>query len=88
LGTTKNPQIIKVNPQLTKESMNFLKKLFLEYKDLFVWTYKDLKGIPPKLAQHRIKLDTLIPLAHQARYKMNPNYVIVIKQDINKLLTT
>jgi hypothetical protein len=23
----------------------------------FAWTYKDLKGIPPKLAHHRIELD-------------------------------
>jgi hypothetical protein len=68
--------------------MNSLKKLLLEYKDLFAWTYKYLKGIPPKLAQHCIELDTLIPLAPQARYKMNPNYVVVIKQDINKILTT
>jgi hypothetical protein len=27
-------------------------------------------------------------LAHQARYKLNPNYVKTIKQDIDKLLIT
>jgi len=47
-----------------------------------------LKGIPPKLAQHTIELDTLIPLSHQANYRLNPNYVAVVKQDINKLLAT
>ncbi len=31
-------------------------------------------------------MDTTIPLAHQARYKLNPNYVTIVKQDINKLL--
>jgi hypothetical protein len=36
------------------------------------------------LAQHRIDLDTTIPLEHQARY--NPNYATTIKQDIDKLL--
>jgi len=46
---------------------------------VFAWTYKDLKGIPPKLAQHIIELDTSIPLAHQARYKLNPNYAAAIK---------
>ncbi len=53
---------------------------------MFVWTYKYLKSIFPKLAQHKIELDTLIPLTHQVRYKLNPNYAIVVKQDINKLL--
>jgi hypothetical protein len=59
-----------------------------EFKDVFAWTYKDFKGIPLELAQNKTKLDTIIPLTHQARYKLNPNYVTIIKQDIDKLLTT
>jgi hypothetical protein len=31
-------------------------------------------------------LDTTIPLTHQAKYKLNPNYATTIKQDIDKLL--
>jgi hypothetical protein len=38
------------------------------------------------LAQHRIELDTSIPLPHQARYRLNPNYVAIVKQNIDKLL--
>jgi len=45
-----------------------------------------LKGIFPKLAQHRIELDTSIPPAHQARYRLNLNYAAMVKQDIDKLL--
>jgi hypothetical protein len=65
-----------------------MEQLLKEFKDVFAWTYKDLKGIPPKLAQHRIELGTIKPLAHQAMYKLNPNYAIIVKQDIDKLLTT
>ncbi len=57
-----------------------------EFKDVFTWTYKDLKRIPPKLTQHKIELDSTIPLAHQAKYGLNPNYVTMVKQDIDKLL--
>jgi len=57
-----------------------------EFKDVFAWTYKDLKGIPLELARHKIELNTIIPLAHQAKYRLNPNYVTTIKQDIDKLL--
>jgi len=60
--------------------------LFKEFKDVFPWTYKDLKNIPLELAQHKIKLDTSIPPTHQARYILNPNYVAIVKHDINKLL--
>jgi predicted transcriptional regulator len=56
-----------------------VEQLLKEFKDVFAWTYKDLKEIPPELVKHLIELDTTIPLTHQAKYKFNPNYVIVIK---------
>ncbi len=49
---------------------------------MFARTYKGLKSIPPKLIQHIIELNTSIPPTHQARYKLNPNYVVVVEQDI------
>jgi hypothetical protein len=42
-----------------------------------------LKQIPLELAQHKITLNTTI---HQTKYSMNPNYVDVIKHDIDKSL--
>jgi len=33
----------------------------------FAWTYKDLKGIPQKLAQHIIELDIIISSTHIRR---------------------
>jgi hypothetical protein len=47
LGIKDNPQMIKVNAQLTQENMSSLKELLMECKDIFVWIYKNLKGIPP-----------------------------------------
>jgi hypothetical protein len=60
--------------------------LLKEFKDIFIWTYKDLKGIPPDITQHRIELDTLIPPTHQTRYRLNPNYATILKQNVDKLL--
>jgi hypothetical protein len=31
-------------------------------------------------------LDTTIPLAYQAKYKLNPNYAMAVKHDIDKSL--
>jgi hypothetical protein len=61
-------------------------ELLKEFKDVFFWTYKDLKGIPLDIAQHRIELDAIVPPIHQARYWLNFNYAAIVKQDINKLL--
>jgi hypothetical protein len=40
--------------------------LLKEFKYVFAWTYKDLKGVVPKLVQHKIELNTSIPRTHQA----------------------
>jgi hypothetical protein len=61
LGTKENPQYIKVNSQLTKQEIKELQILLKEFKDLFAWIFKNLKGILPKLVQHIIELDTSIP---------------------------
>jgi hypothetical protein len=53
---------------------------------MFAWSYKELIAIPPHITQHRIDLDTTIPLACQAKYQMNLNYVAMVKQDLDKLL--
>jgi hypothetical protein len=40
-------------------------ELLMEFKDIFAWTCKDLKGIALEVAQHWIELDTSIPSPHQ-----------------------
>jgi hypothetical protein len=53
-----------VHAQVVEENKSSLKTLLLEYKDVIAWTYKDLKCIPLKLAQHHMELDTSIPPTH------------------------
>jgi len=80
--------MVKINAQLKTGKVLKVEQLLKKFKNIFAWTYKYLKRIPPKLAQHKIELDTIGPFAHQARYKLNPNYATTTKQNINKLLTT
>jgi hypothetical protein len=49
LGIEVDPQCIKVNAQLTKKITKGLQTLLKEFKDVFAWTYKDLKGTPENL---------------------------------------
>ncbi len=87
LGTDVEPQMVKINAQLEICKVLEVEQLLKEFKDVFAWTCKDLKGIPLGLTQHTIEQDITIPLAHHARYRLNPNYVITVKQNIDKLLT-
>jgi hypothetical protein len=68
LGFEENLQHVKFNVDLEPIVSYQLIELLKEFKDIFAWIYKDLKGIPLKIAQHQIELDPLIPPTHQAKY--------------------
>ncbi len=56
---------------------------------MFVWTYNlGSKRHTSRMVQHIIELNTSIPLTHQTKYRLNPNYVAIVKHDIDKLLAT
>ena len=73
---------MNLNPQLTTNATS----LFQEYRDVFEFSYEDLRDITEPIATHRIELDTAISPYHQAQYCMNPNYAKVVKEDLEKLL--
>ncbi|KAG0572008.1 hypothetical protein KC19_VG061300 [Ceratodon purpureus] len=50
------PRMIKVGKQLTKEELEPYRALVMEYRDIFAWSYKELKGIPLEVVQHHIPL--------------------------------
>jgi hypothetical protein len=64
LGFEENLQQVKINVDLEFVVSYQLIELLKEFKDIFAWTYKNLKGIPPEKAQHWIELDTSIPPTH------------------------
>jgi hypothetical protein len=47
LGTHAKPLMVKINAQLEIGKVLEVEQLLKEFKDVFAWTYKDLKGIPP-----------------------------------------
>lgn len=88
MGTIKDPKYFKLNVDLKGTIATTAKGLLQEFKDVFAWNYKELKGFPfpPHIVEHKIEFDTIIPPSHQAHYRMNPNYATIIKQDLDKLL--
>jgi hypothetical protein len=54
LGIDVEPQLVKINAQVETCKVLEVEQLLEEFKDVLAWTYKDLKRIPPKLAQHKL----------------------------------
>jgi hypothetical protein len=56
------PKYVKFGSQLNEDELGKYKALVMEYRDIFAWSYKDLKRILPKIAQHTIPLIPRIKL--------------------------
>ena len=63
-----------------------MKYLLLKLKDVFAFTYKDMKEIPPHVREHKVELQPKTKLIRQMRYRMIPNYAVKVKEEIDKYL--
>ena len=61
-------------------------KLFKESKDVFSWTYDDLKTYNTKIIQHIIPLKQDAKPFQQKLRKMHPSLEPLVKEELNKLL--
>ena len=55
LGTLEDPNLVKIAKDLGKYEAK-VKDLLLQFKNVFAFTYKDMKGIPPYVYEHKIGL--------------------------------
>ncbi|MCO5551829.1 hypothetical protein L7F22_005332 [Adiantum nelumboides] len=55
------------------------------YKDVFAWSYKDLKGVDPSICQHTIPLKRDAKPSKQRPYTYNETFARKIKEEIDKL---
>jgi hypothetical protein len=56
---------VNINAEPETGKVLEVEQLLKEFKNVFAWTYEDLKRIPLELAnEQKIGLDTTIPLAH------------------------
>ena len=68
------------------EKSSFI-KLFKEFKDVFAWTYNDLKTFNPQFMQHIIPIKKESKPFQQKLRKYHPSLEPTIKKELNNLLT-
>jgi hypothetical protein len=56
VGSKESPRIIKIGQGCTQVERRRLEALVREYKDVFAWSYDDLKAYDPKVIEHAIPL--------------------------------
>ncbi len=55
-----------------------------KFKDVFAWSYKELKGIPKSICKHKIELITNARPIKQRPYQIDPNYARRVREDLDK----
>ena len=59
LGTEANPQNTNLGSKSTPNEKSAFLKLFSEFKDIFAWSYNDLKTFDTQIIQHVIPVKTV-----------------------------
>lgn len=79
-------QIIKIGKNLSNEERDELEKLLREFKDVFAWSYDDLKAYIPEIIQHTIPLKEGVKHVKQKLRRMNPNIAPLVKEELQKMV--
>lgn len=80
------PRQMKMGSQLEDEEIKAYCELVREYREVFAWSYKELKGIPLEIVEHRIPLMIgAVPIRQKER-RMNPQLQLIVKEELEKLL--
>ena len=56
LGTVDEPHPIFISALLTPAEEKEYLELLIEYKDVFAWMYKEMPGLDPRVAVHRLAI--------------------------------
>ena len=67
---------------LELEEETELIKLLKEYRDVFAWSFEDLKGVDPVVCQHTILMKQDAKPSKQRPYSYNDNFVAKITKEI------
>ena len=80
-----DPRPAYIANDLLPEEEELLIKTLKEYKDVFAWSYRDLKGVDPDICQHTIPMKEDARPSKQRPYTYNDNFAKRIKEEIEKL---
>ena len=76
---------VYIATDLTSEEEEYLIATLHEYRDVFAWPYKHLKGVDPSICQHTIPLREDAKPSRQCPYIYNETFAKKIKEEIDKL---
>lgn len=84
LGSAHEPRMVHVSAELDQEFRSDFHRLLSSCKDVFAWSYTDMRGVDPPFYQHKIVLHQDAVPVRQQRHRMNLHYAAKVKEEIDK----
>ena len=75
-------KLVYVSADLSEEEEKELIELLREFRDVFAWSYKDLKGVDPSVCQHTISMQDDAKPCIQRPYSYNDTFSQKIDEEI------
>lgn len=86
MGTLETPHKIHLASLLTLEEQPKFVEFFQKCQINFAWSYADILGLDPDLVMHHLTVAEGDKLVKQKLRKMHPYIVVLIKDELKKLL--
>jgi hypothetical protein len=86
IGTEKEPRTVKLLKFLPPKMKVKYQDLLRKYKDVFAWSYDELKTYDTSIINHKIPLNPEVKPFRQKLRQINPILLPVIEKEVKKLL--
>ena len=86
IGTDKEPRNIKIGKCTSKKERKDLTELVKEYRDIFAFTYDELKAYRDDVFQHKIPLRPEAKPFRQKLRRINPKLAPMVQKELQKML--
>jgi hypothetical protein len=86
IGTEKESKIVKISKFLPPKVKFQYRDLLRQYKDVFAWSYDELRTYDTSIIEHRIPLKPEVKPFRQNLRQINPILLPVIEKYVKKLL--
>ena len=84
MGTEDEPKYVNLGKCCSRGERSKFSNLFQEYKDIFAWTYDDLKTYDTHIIQHIIPIKAGVKPFQQQLRKMHPKLEPLIQSEVKK----
>lgn len=87
LGTEEEPRPTFLSATLTKEEREGYQNFLMEYRDYFAWNYKEMPGLDPHVATHKLAIDPQHRPIKQVPRCLRPEFEDRVIAEVDKLIT-